>query len=131
VPPKKYRKSMGMTLQNMVDEVRAQMEEKLRVRGRSLEAQLRKAGRTLPRHVRRDATYLARALPMTANPKLARMVDLRQAQRAHKNILAHLQTVDIGAQRRDAALSLIASIAFALLTTGVLLMFVLWARGFI
>ncbi|MEO1640390.1 MAG: hypothetical protein AAFU41_14210 [Pseudomonadota bacterium] len=131
MPPKKYRKSMGMTLQDMVDDVRAQMEEKLRVRGRSLEAQLRKAGRMLPRHVRRDGAYLARAVALTENPKLARMVNLRQAQAAHRNIMAHLSKVDLAAERTTAFLNLLASIAFALLSTGVLLLFVLWARGFI
>lgn len=122
---------MGQTLQKMVEDVRAGMQSKLRVRGRSLDAQIRKAGRLLPRAVKRDATYLARALPLAANPKLMRMVDMDKARQAHRNILAFLEGIDLAAQRRTAALNLLASIAFALLVTGSLLLFVLVQRGFL
>jgi len=122
---------MAETMRQMVDEVRAALQDKLRVRGRTLEAQIRRAGRQLPRRVRHDATYLAQAVALTDNPKLARMVDMAKAKRAHRNVLAHLDTVDIGAQRRNAALNMLASVMFALLVTGVLLLSVLWLRGFI
>ncbi len=122
---------MGLTLQQMVGEVRAGLDRKLRVRGRSLEAQIRKAGRLLPRAIKRDATYLARALPLAGNPKLARMVDMEKARQAHRNVLAFLEGIDLAAQRRTAALNLLASIAFALLVTGSLLLFVLVQRGFL
>lgn len=122
---------MALTLQQMVDEVRAGLEAKLRVRGRTLDAQIRKTGRLLPRRVRRDATYLAQILPLSANPKLARMVDTAKAKQAHRNICDFLESIDVGAQRRSAALNLVASIAFALLVTGVLLLFVLVQRGFV
>ena len=122
---------MGMSLQEMAEDVRAGLESKLRVRGRSLQAQIRKAGRLLPRHVRRDATYLAQGAELATNPKLAKMVDMAKARQAHRKVLAYLDTVDIAAQRRDAALQLAASIAFALLVTAGLVVFVLWQRGFI
>lgn len=122
---------MAETMRQMVDEVRAALQDKLRVRGRSLDAQIRRAGRQLPRHVRNDATYLAQTVALSDNPKLARMIDMTKAKKAHRNILAHLDTVDIGAQRRNAALNMLASVMFALLVTGVLLLGVLWVRGFI
>ena len=122
---------MGMSLQQMVDEISAALEEKLRVRGKSLEAQLRKAGRRLPRRVREDATYLRRCVALMENPKLAKMVDLAKAQKAHRNVMAHLTTVDLAKERADAALSMLGSIAFALLFTGVMVLVVLWARGFV
>ncbi|MEJ8563233.1 hypothetical protein QTO30_19805 [Yoonia sp. GPGPB17] len=122
---------MAKTLQQMVDEVRAAMEGQLRVRGKSLDAQIRKAGRLLPRRVRQDASYLAQGVALAANPKLAKMIDMAKAQRAHRNVMAHLGSVDIATQRRDAALNLVASIALALLVTAVLLLFVLWVRGFV
>ena len=122
---------MVLTMQQMADEVRDGLQSKLRVHGRSLEAQIRKAGRLLPRAVRRDATFLAQGAGLVQNPKLARMVDMAKARQAHRNVLAYLETVDAGAQRRDAALNLVASIAFALLVTAGLLLFVLWQRGFI
>ncbi len=122
---------MAKTLQQMVDEVRAAMESRLRVRGKSLDAQVRKAGRRLPRRVRQDATYLAQGMAVAGNPKLLRMIDMAKARQAHRNVLAYLESVDFSAQRRNAALNMITSIAFALLVTGVLLLFVLWQRGFI
>lgn len=122
---------MAMTMQQMVDEVRAAMKDRLRVRGRSLDAQIRKAGRRLPRRIRHDATYLAQSVALVQNPKLARMVDMAKARQAHRNVMSHLESVDLAAQRRDAMLNLVASIAFALLVTVVLLVFVLWQRGFI
>ncbi|WP_400082589.1 hypothetical protein [Yoonia sp. R78084] len=122
---------MAETMRQLVDEVRAALQDKLRVRGRTLEKQLRRAGRQLPRHVRNDATYLAQAVALSDNPKLARMIDMAKAKKAHRNILAHLETVDIGAQRRNAALNMLASVMFALLVTGVLLLGVMWLRGFI
>ncbi len=122
---------MTMTMQQMVDDVRAGLQDRLRVRGRSLDAQIRKAGRLLPRRVRADAIYLAQGVGLVQNPKLAKMVDMGKARQAHRNVMAHLESVDIAAQRRNAALNLVASIAFALLATGVLLLFVLWQRGFI
>lgn len=122
---------MTLTLQQMVDEVREGLAKALRVRGSSLDVQIRKAGRRLPRAVRDDATYLAQTVGLAGNPKLAKMIDMQKAQRAHARVLAFLQTVDVGAARRNTALQIAASIALALLVTGVLLLFVLVQRGFV
>jgi len=122
---------MMLTVQDMVDEVRDALDSKLRVRGPSLEAQIRKAGRLLPRRVRRDAMFLAQCVGLAANPKLARMIDMPRAKHAHRNVLAHLEGVDMMAQRRGMALNIIASIAFALLVTGGLVLFVLVQRGLV
>lgn len=122
---------MTLTMHQMVDEVRAALADKLRVRGRSLAVQVRKAGRRLPRAVRRDAVYLVQTIGLVDNPKLARMIDMRRAQLAHRNILVFLETVDVAAERRGIALQIAASIALVLLVTGLLLLFVLVQRGFV
>ncbi|MDB4111082.1 hypothetical protein N9571_00780 [Yoonia sp.] len=122
---------MTLTMHQMVDEVRAALADKLRVRGWSLAVQVRKAGRRLPRAVRRDAVYLVQTIGLVDNPKLARMIDMRRAQLAHRNILAFLETVDVAAERRGIALQIAASIALVLLVTGLLLLFVLVQRGFV
>lgn len=122
---------MALTMHQMVDEVRAGLADKLRVRGRSLAVQVRKAGRRLPRAVRRDAVYLVQTVGLADNPKLARMIDMTRAQAAHRNILQFLQTVDVAAERRGIALQIIASIALAILVTGILLLIVLVQRGFV
>jgi len=122
---------MALSLEQMVEEVREGLEKQLRVRGPSLEVQVRKAGRRLPRAVRRDATYLAQTVGLAGNPKLAKMVDMQKAVRAHRNVLAFLKTVDLGAARRDLALQSMASIAFVVLVTAALVLFVLVQRGFV
>ena len=122
---------MALTIEHMVAELREAFTERLRIRGRSLEAQIRKAGRRLPKRVRRDATYLAQSVALEENPKLARMIDMPRAKQAHRNVLEHLETVDVGAERRMVALNIAASIAFALLFTGILVLFVLVQRGFV
>jgi hypothetical protein len=115
----------------MVEDVRQALEASLRVRGMNLAVQIRKAGRRLPRRVRRDARFLADASVLAQNPKLARMVDMGQAARAHRNVLAYLETVDLSAARTTMALGIAASIAFALIVTAVLVVFVLVQRGFV
>ena len=122
---------MAITMHQMVEEVRAGLADKLRVRGRSLAVQVRKAGRRLPRAVRRDAVYLVQTVGLADNPKLARMIDMARAQAAHRNILQFLQTVDVAAERRGIALQIIASTALAILVTGILLLIVLVQRGFV
>lgn len=122
---------MSETIEQMVADVRAGLRAKLGLRGKTLAAQLRKGGRLLPRYVRRDATYLAQILPLAANPKLVRMIDQAKARQAHRNVLAYLDTIDLAAQRRNAALNMVASIAFGLLATIVLTIAVLWWQGLI
>lgn len=125
------RASMGKDIHQQVAALQASLEEKLGVRGRTLQAQLRKAGRRLPRHVRRDATYVAQSVALADNPKLARMVDEARMMRAHKNVMAHLNTINVTERRVTAALNLIASIAFVLLVTAALVLFVLVQRGLV
>jgi len=122
---------MALKLEQMVDEVREGLETRLRVRGATLDAQIRKAGRRLPRAVRRDATYLAHAVTVAGNPKLAKMIDMRKAALAHRDVLAFLNTVDVAAARRDMVLQIAASVVFALLVTAIVVLFVLVQRGFV
>lgn len=122
---------MSQTIEQMVAEVRAGLRDKLGLRGKTLAAQLRRGGRLLPRYIRRDATYLAQVLPLAANPKLMRMIDQTKVRQAHRNVMAHLDSIDTAAARRDAALNMVAAIAFAVLVTAVLVILVLWWRGLI
>lgn len=122
---------MGQPLEHQIEQVRALLEQKLRVRGRTLAHQIRKAGRRLPRAVRHDATYLAQSIALAENPKLARMVNATKLNNAHANVVRYLEGIDPGEHRRTALLNLTASIAFALLVTAVLVLFVLVQRGFV
>jgi hypothetical protein len=122
---------MGEVIDQQIAQISALLEQKLRVRGRTFEAKVRKAGRRLPRAVRRDATYLVQSIALAENPKLARMVDATKLSRAHANMVRHLESIDPSIERRAAFLNLAASIAFAVLMTAILVVFVLVQRGFV
>lgn len=125
------RAGMAQTLDQLVEDVRTGLATKMHVRGATLAGQVRKAGRRLPRTVRRDAEFLVQVLALAQNPKLARQVNMRRAQAAHRHILLHLETVDLGAERRAIALQIAASVALAILVTSILLITVLAWRGFV
>lgn len=122
---------MVSTVRDMVDDLRLRFEEKLQVKGKSFAVQLRKARRRLPHKVRRDAMFLEQSVDLAEHPKLARMVDPSRAKTAYQNVRDYLDSVDLAAARRDAALNLVASIAFAVLVTGILVLTVLVWRGFV
>ncbi len=122
---------MALTLDQIVAEVREGLDEKLRLRGKTLKAQVAKAGRMLPRHVRRDAGYLISAQEFVAHPKLARQIDQRRLQAAHRRIMLHLETVDLAAERTTRLLGILASVAFAVLVTAGVVIYVLVQRGFL
>jgi hypothetical protein len=121
----------GQGFQAEVDEVSALLAERLRVRGRTLEIQLRRAGRLLPRALQREGSYLVQANLLTQNPKLARMIDAAKAEAAHRNLVAHLKSIDAGAARRGKLLNLTALIAFNLLLVSGLLLWWMVAQGYV
>ena len=114
-----------------VDDIRLLMEERLRIRARSLDQQLRKAGRLLPKAVQRDAHYLAQAGLLTQNPKLARMIDATKAERAYANVTTYLKAIEPGARRKDAVLRITAIIALNLLLISGLVIWYLWWKGYV
>ncbi|PRY79593.1 hypothetical protein CLV80_102238 [Yoonia maritima] len=122
---------MVHTIDQQVAEIRGLLETRLRVRGHSLAVQVRKAGRALPRAVRRDLAYMVQSADLVKNPKLARMVDPSHAQRAHRNAVAYLNTINPRERRITAAVNVVASIALVLLVTGAVVLYVLVQRGFV
>ncbi|MEJ6397249.1 hypothetical protein [Yoonia sp. 208BN28-4] len=118
-------------LETQLNDLQALMAEKLRVRGPTFGAQLRKAGRALPRGVRRDGAYLAQAETLMQNPKLVRMIDQRQADKAHANIVAHLQTVDPADRIKGRVLGILGSISAVLIFTFIVVVYVLVQRGIV
>ncbi|KJZ19608.1 hypothetical protein [Loktanella sp. S4079] len=118
-------------VEQKVTELSALLEEKLRVRGSSFATQVRKAGRTLPRHIRRDMKYLIESAELVQNPKLARMVNEARVERAHRNAVAYLNSVDPWERRKTTILNITASVAFVLIVVGALLLYVLVQRGYV
>ena len=120
-----------VTVQQMAARVAALLEERLRVRGDTLEARLARAGRRLPRKVRDAGAALVQATMMIRNPKLMHQVDDETVALAYDICLRHLNTVDPAAARKGLILDIAARIAFALLVVAVLFVAVLYWRGMI
>ena len=120
-----------VTVQQLADRVAVLVEERLRVRGDTLEAKLNRAGRRLPRKVRDAGAVLVQATQMIRNPKLMHLVDDEAVALAYDTCLRHLNTVDPVEARKGLILDIAARIAFAILVVAVLFVAVLYWRGMV
>ena len=107
------------------------LRKQLGVRGVRLDLQLRKAGRLLPRHIRQDAAYLAQAVELESNPKLARLIDEKKFAGAYRSVVSHLQAIDRRGQRITLALNLAAAVSVALISAVVIAVLMMRDRGLI
>ena len=122
---------LGEQINTQVDDVRQMMAQRLRVRGKTLDAQVRKAGRLLPKPVRRDANYLAQAATVMDHPKLSRMVDAAKASSAHARITEFLAGVDPKDRARGKLLNWLGSLAFGFIVLTIVIVTVLVKRGLV
>lgn len=121
----------AVTITQMADRVSTLVEQRLGVRGRSLEDKLRRAGRRLPKAVREAATYLADAAEMAKSPKLLVRVDEAEVARAYDICLRHLNKLNRGERQKTALVGAAASVAFALLVVTVMVIALLYWRGLV
>jgi hypothetical protein len=121
----------AVPIQQMADRVAGLMEERLRVRGTGLAEKLRKGGKLLPRKVRASADILAQFAEMAQNPKLLLQVDHAAVAAAYDVCIKHLNGIGVKERRLGALLDFGASAAFSLLAVGILVVAVLYWRGFI
>jgi hypothetical protein len=120
-----------VTVQQMADRVDQLLEERLRLKGGTLDSKLRRAGRRLPRAVRDAGAALSTAVMMMQSPKLMHQVDDATVAVAYDICVRHLTAINPGAARNGMILNIAASIAFSLLVVAVLLVSFLYWRGFI
>ena len=121
----------AVTIQQMADRVSALLEQKLGVRGRTLDERIRKARWRLPRAIRAEARFLETAAAQAQHPKLRVQIDEGRVARAHDACVRFLQSVDRAARRRAMLLGMASSVAFSIFSVGVLVLVVLYWRGFI
>ena len=119
------------TITQMADRVSALLEQKLGVRGATLQAKVAKAGRRLPKRVREAAGYLADAVEMAQNPKLLVRVDESVVAEAFDVCVRHLGAADRAERRKGMLVGMAASAAFSVLMVAVLVMGFLYWRGMI
>lgn len=106
--------------QTRIARLRTALSDRMRLRGRTLEAQVRRAGRRLPRRQRRAAAIVLGAQDWMSHPRLARVLDMARVNAAFADLHAHLDTLDPAQARRTALLRLLGGIVFNLAVLGVL-----------
>lgn len=119
------------TIQQMADRVAALMEERLRVRGRTLSDKLARGGRLLPRAVRAEARSLATFAEMAQNPKLLLQIDEARVAQAYDVCVRHLGGIDAWGRGRSMAMGILTSLVGNLMILALLVAAILVWRGFL
>ncbi len=113
------------------DEVRGLIEERLRIKGATLEKALSRAGRLLPKWAHREGRYLAQATQFTEHPKLRLMIDAGKVEKAHNALVDHLKTIDPAERRKSRILGTLGVVSFNLIIVVVaFISFLIW-RGYV
>jgi hypothetical protein len=118
-------------LQDMAQEISQLLVSRLGAKGHGLRARIESRIRALPRKVRRAALALADAEAQVGAPKITHQLDARQIEHDYQTCRHYLEPLGFGARWVALALSISASVAFAILTTLVLLVVVARWRGLI
>lgn len=96
-----------------------------------LAVMLRRRGGALPRRLRKQAWMLAQADQQSAQPKIARQLDLSRLSRAHQALIAHLQPLGEFSRWQGRALGFAASVAFGLLVLAAAVIWIMLRRGYL
>ena len=85
----------------------------------------------MPRKLRSQAAALAQADLLSAQPKIARQLDLANLSRSHQALTAHLQPLGELSRWQGRAISFAASIALGLLVLAAAAIWIMLARGYL
>jgi hypothetical protein len=121
----------GVSVQQLADRVSELMEERLRLKGRTLGEKVARGGRVLPRKVRSSAAYLAEAADHARVPRMLGQLDHQKISEAYDACLRYLRPIGAGERRRSMVLSALVSAATAVLAAAALVLIVLVWRGYV
>lgn len=121
----------GQNITTQTEEVRALIEQRLRLKAPTLDRALARAGRLLPKWAHRDARRLVEANVMMSHPKLRLAVDHKAIDKAHARLVEHLKTIDPAERRKTRILSILGSISFNLIAVATALILYLVWRGYV
>jgi hypothetical protein len=113
------------------DEVKRLIEQRLRIKGATLDKALARAGRLLPKWAQREGRYLAQAGQYMEHPKLRLMIDVAKVEKAHKNLVEHLTSIDPAERRKTRVLGMLGVVSFNLIVVIVVLVSFLMWRGYL
>lgn len=94
-----------------------------------LHVMMKRRGGALPGKLRKPARKLAEADRISAQPKVARQLDLAGLSRAHAALTGHLQPLGELSRWRGRAISFAASVTFGLLVLAAGVIWIMVRRG--
>ncbi|WP_208354298.1 hypothetical protein [Pseudaestuariivita rosea] len=121
----------SLGIQKKADEIAALLEQKFRLRGRTLQQKAKRARRFLPSYLMREIKFLSDAAQLAENPKLMRMIDQAHVDRAFKSVKSYLNTIDEKQRRRTALLDVFSRIGIQLFLVALAAGVLLYWRGLI
>ncbi len=121
----------AVTIQQMAERVASLLEERLNIKGKGLTEKLRKSGRLLPRKVRNAAEQLADAAGRSQNPKLLLQIDEAAVVVAYDICSKHLSKIDAGHLRMTGILGTASSMVISLMVVAVIVIGILYWRGYL
>jgi len=120
-----------MDIETKAENLRALIEDRLRIKGRTLSHAIRKAGRLLPKWARTEARYVVQAAEMMRHPKLRLTVDEARVAKAHDDLVAHLNSIDPVERRKTQTLRILGTISFNLILIATAFIIYLVWRGYV
>ena len=122
---------IGGQAENHAEEVRLLIEDRLGIKGKTLERAVARAGRLLPKWAQRDARYLAQAEQLMGHPKLRLMVDEAKLTKARAALVEHLKSIDPAERRKTKLLGTLGVISFNLiLVVAAFITYLVW-QGYV
>jgi hypothetical protein len=117
-------------ISGLIAQTKTLMREKLGVRGADMARAVAKAKRQLPGNVYKQALLLAKAEPLSVHPKLCLTLDAPALGEAAGDVQLYLNALDVADRRKGYILGMLGGLAFNLILFVVLLIVVLYWRGF-
>ena len=121
----------AVTIQQMAERIAALLEERLSIKGKGLPEKLRKGGRLLPRRVRGAAATLAEAATRSQNPKLLLQINEAEVTAAYDICSKHLTKIDVAYRRMSGVLRSASSLVISLMVVALIVVGVLFWRGYL
>lgn len=104
-----------MTPQEMADDIARLLHVRYGVGRVDLATSVRRSKRYLPYKIRSAIRVLIDAVAQASVPKLARQVDMKPTEQAHRTCVSYLNKVGAAERRKDFVLRLAASVVLAMI----------------
>lgn len=116
---------------DLIAQTKSLMRDKLGVRASDMARAAAKAKNRLPGRVYNQAILLAKAEPLAGHPKLCLTLDAPGLGAAAEEVQQYLNSIDLADRRKGWILGMLGGLAFNMILFVVLLLLVLYWRGFV